>query len=117
MTDNTTFAEERWVRIMCDYCADGVWHKDGAGGCADELPVSQELIDRILRWQESYETNDYNSPEPKFDWEAFSAEGLSIAKAIKAALPEWTVIYFDAAASMRAGLNVPRHVYEYEVQP
>ena len=52
------FADERWVRIMCDYAADGVWHKDGAGDCADALPIPADLVARIRRWQDCYETSD-----------------------------------------------------------
>jgi hypothetical protein len=108
MTDDDSFAAERWVRIMCDYSAEGVWHKDGSGDSAAELPVDAALIERILRWQAWYET----ALDENFDVDAFSAEGLAIAKAVKAALPEWTVVYFDEA---RADLDAPRDTYEYEI--
>ena len=29
------------------------------------------------------------------DWDVFDAEGWSIAREVKATLPDWTVIYFD----------------------
>jgi hypothetical protein len=112
---DTSFAEERWVRIMCDYSADGVWHRDGAAGCADDLPLRPELIERIRQWQALYETNDYDARQPKFNWAAFSEEGLAIAKAVKVSLPDWTVVYFDEQALARVGSSAPRHLFEYEI--
>jgi hypothetical protein len=113
MADYSTFAEERWVRIMCDYSADGVWHKDGAGDSADKLPLERTLIERIRRWQDWYETQ---LDDANFDVNAFSAEGLSIARAVKNSLPDWTVIYFDEAELARASPGAPRSVFEYEVR-
>jgi hypothetical protein len=47
----STFSEERWVLIMADYAADGVWHQDGDAGDADELlPISKELVAQIRGW-------------------------------------------------------------------
>jgi hypothetical protein len=116
MADDSSFTTERWVRIMCDYSADGVWHSDGASGCAEGLPVEEALIERIRQWQAWFETYEPWEDNPaEFDIEAFSAEGLAIAKAVKAALPDWTVIYFDEAALARASRKAPRHVYEYEI--
>jgi hypothetical protein len=111
-----TLAADRWVRIMADYCADGVWARDGCGGCADELPVDPALIARIRAWQEWYDTKaaDFESPSP-FDVKAFAAEGLAIARAVKAALPDWTVMYFDEAALPANLEGVARHVFEYEI--
>jgi hypothetical protein len=109
-----TFTDERWVRIMCDYSADGVWHKDGAAGNADQLPVDKMLVARIRRWQDWWESClDRNSG---FDVDGFSSEGLSIAQAVKLALPDWTVIYFDQAAVKHAGRHAPRNVFEYEIE-
>src|SRR5687767_10881130 len=108
MTNDNRFIEERFVRIMCDYTAEGVWHKDGLGAAA-ELPVDATLIERILRWQAWFETALYDD---NFDDSAFAAEGLAIAKAVKDALPDWTVVYFDQA---RADLDAPRDTYEYEI--
>ena len=53
----------------------------------------------------------------KFDRYAFAAQGLSIARAIKAELPNWTVVYFDEAAFANRlhELTRPRETFEYEV--
>ena len=49
---------------------------------------------------------------PPLDAERFAADGLVLARALKAALPDWTVVYHDEAKS-RAGL--PRGECEHEV--
>lgn len=104
---------DKWIRIMSDYCADGVWQKDGAGTSADELPVPKPLIARLRAWQELYTSEEVDEP-------AFSIEGLLIAQEVKKALPDWTVIYFDnAAADGVRGSWIPgqdRSAFEYEIR-
>lgn len=113
----------KWVRIMCDFSADGVWDKEGCCCDADDLPVPADLIARIRAWQAKYE---YEAPTPasedyvpgSFDDRAFSREGLAIAQAVKRALPDWTVIYFDEARSNEVlfrGQKADRPYFEYEV--
>jgi hypothetical protein len=96
-----------WVRIMADALADGVWDRDGCGDRADALPVPADLVARIRAWQAWYDRDgwgdDAGRPLARFDLDAFAAEGLAIAQAVKAALPDWTVIYFDEAAAERDG--------------
>lgn len=128
MTDEPTFADERWVRIMADTAAEGVWDCRGTSGCADELPIPADLVERLLRWQVWYDRSeaDEGGFDPAFDLDAFSAEGLAIAHAIKAALPDWTVLYFDEARCQQARAarwdergvyrgEPPRLTFEYEI--
>ena len=65
----------------------------------DRLPVSAELLDRLARWNDGYERCDPQDYEDvcgmRFDFLAFATEGLEIAKAVKRALPSWTVLYWD----------------------
>ena len=63
-------------------------------------PSRPGLVTRIRAWQETYEASDPDD-SPDFDWTAFDAEGWSIARDVKAALPDWTVIYFDEARRRR----------------
>lgn len=113
---------EKWVRIMCDYCADGVWAKSGGGFDASELPISPGLLERLREWQRWYERRDCSDP----DWlelDAFCTEGERIAHAVKAELPEWTVVYYheakaDAFLKDIAPVDyvkVSRDAFEYEV--
>ena len=109
------FYGRKWVRIMCDFAADGVWNIAGESICADSLPVDDALLDRIGRWQLNYDerADEADSPTPSFDLQAHDAEGLAIAHAVKAQLPEWTVIFFEEAKARSA--TARRSNFEYEI--
>ena len=117
METERTLADDKWVRIMADFCAEAIWCKDGAGTSIEELPVTPELRDRILAWQHWYDDQceGYLPPSERttqFDYAAFSAKGLALALEVKRQLPDWTVIYFDEERSNK----VPALDYEYEVR-
>ena len=104
-----SFEDDKWVRIMADYCADGVWLKDGAATTADDLPISPRLRDELRSWQRTY---DEDADKPGFDVAAFSKWGRKIALDVKRELPDWTVVYFDEArANMKPALD-----YQYEIR-
>ncbi|BCI65835.1 hypothetical protein [Acetobacter aceti] len=117
MAEEPSLADEKWVRIMGEYGCDGVWHRDGCPAYADELPVSEGLRERLLAWAQRYDDCDFPPEEnsPPFDMEAFARDGLKIARAIKAELPDWTVIYFDESKADYKNRSQPRRQYEYEV--
>jgi len=108
--EEMAFCGQRWVRIMCDVCADGVWDIEGASAGADDLPITLDLLSRLWAWQAWYD-RDYDEEDHSFDREAFAAEGLATARAVKAELPDWTVIYFD---ERRLG-GQPRSAFEHEI--
>jgi hypothetical protein len=113
-------ANPRWVKVMADYSSCGLWDSNGVHSDDADLPVSESLKARLRKWCDWYELNDDYLPEPttQFDYEAFSAEGLLIAKAIKAQLPDWTVVYFDENRlhqALHGKLVQPRGTYDYEV--
>jgi len=112
--DNELLAH-KWVRILVDSCAKGVWAKSGGSTSADSLPVPPELIQRIRNWQASYDRDEDKWGLFRGDVAALSAEGLAIARAVKAALPDWTVVYFDDAALEQANGEGQRSAFEYEV--
>jgi hypothetical protein len=90
---------QKAVRIMCDWCADGVWSVPGypPESFAD-FRVSPELWARIQAWQNWYhQQNPSLDIDPDFDLDGFTAEGLLIARAVKAELPDWTIVYHDEA--------------------
>ncbi|AOW47946.1 hypothetical protein A4S02_13990 (plasmid) [Acetobacter ascendens] len=112
------FTKTKWVRVMGEYSCEGIWERNGCPADPDELPITDTLRQRLLAWADRY--NDYDFPpneeSPPFDLEAFSEEGLTIARAIKAELPEWTVIYFDEFLCDYKARFQPRSEYEYEVE-
>ena len=107
----------RWVRIMCDNTAEGVWDRIGRACAVDGLPASDALKQRLLHWQEDYEQLDDRAfNRETVDWSAFSQTGLAIAHDLKAAMPDWTVIYHDEAkARAQRGQPLRRDEFEHEV--
>lgn len=89
------------VRIVADYCSSGYQLADPAARAHGELPVSDALLARLAAWNDRYEACDPQAYEDVgggcFDFVAFAAEGLQIARAVKRALPQWTVTYWDEA--------------------
>lgn len=118
MTTDFDFLADKWVRVMCDYCAEGIWDRQGASRSIDSFPAPEELKRRIMTWQAHYELRDiHEMPPVELDWEAFAAEGLLIAREIKRALPDWTVIYHDESVPVGEGWKpgMPRDHFEYEI--
>lgn len=115
MRDDRDIDEAKWVRIMCDYCADPVWVPNGAGTSLDSLPVSEGLRGDLERWSAWYDRHD-DFGGPKLDVPAFAAEGRTLAGRVKAELPDWTVIYFDEEALAGKKLDAPRSTFEYEIR-
>ena len=90
-----SLVDDKWVRIMADYCADAVWDREGASDSIEELPVSPGLRAALLGWQHWY---DHDCPTEDAVWldrAVFSAVGQELAKAVKRALPDWGVVYFN----------------------
>lgn len=110
---------DKWVRIMCDYDADGVWDRGGGACAADDLPVDANIVTMIRGWQAWYEHNDPSDPHRMTRWvdnAAHAAFGLFIARSVKRALPDWTVIYFDGGKPTKDWqLGQPRDHFEYEI--
>jgi hypothetical protein len=113
----------RWVRVMTDYSCDGVWDIEGNSCGAEELPISPALVERLHRWQACYEAidgaiQDEDRLHRESDWTKFSAEGLAIARAVKAELPGWMVFYFDEFRACVVPLDGKRRrpsTVEYEI--
>ena len=115
-----TDPRDRWVRVMADIGADGVWDVSGCGRTCEELPISEALVARIRTWQEWHDDLDkeyWLKPEGRSDggrfhyWEqhlgspveAFNAEAHAIAVALREELqPDWTVVVEDVDGWCRA---------------
>lgn len=110
------------LRLMAEHHSTGLWvprvaedgeTEAGVGEVSPEdFSLSAELKARLLAWCQAYERDiDHTSDDPE-QYRAFSAEGLAIAKAIKAELPDTQVTYCD---ELRFALGVPRDERVYEV--
>ena len=130
--DLRRFFATRYIRIFCDFCTDCLWDIDGMEQSIITFPVTPDLRVRMICWRERYHdledkyenyvySDDPAIPddvriEQKQDWEDFAAEGLAIARAVKAQLPDWTVVYLDetkVGSSVRHGPD--REPYEFEI--
>lgn len=89
------------IRIVADYCARGFQLVDADAGVTAP-PLSEALLHRLADWNARYEDRCHplayeDVSGSRFDFVAFSAEGLDIARAVKRELPGWTVRYWDEA--------------------
>jgi hypothetical protein len=101
----------RNLHLMADYGSAGVWDHDGAPLDPARLPLSPKLRTRLARWCARFQ----KSFEAEIDLNAFAAEGRAIARAVKAELPTWSIVYFDEAAAPRAKYQGPPAAYEVEI--
>ena len=114
-TSRARLSGERWVRVMCDYCAEPLWHHGGGMADVADLPVPAGLAKRLRDWAASFEANDgFDGRHDPAALAAFAAEGNDIARALKAALPDWTIVHHDLARRL-AGRDAPRGTWEFEV--
>ena len=111
----------KWVRIMCDSAASGIWDIEGCACHPASLPVSGNVRAMLAGWQAWYEHDDFMEPNPFYDREAHAAFGRFIARMVKRELPDWTVIYYDETAPRNGGQaqvwrpGQPRDHFEYEI--
>ncbi len=90
MTANTP----AWfVRVDCDWGADGLWDERGAAYNLSAWPLSGPLRQRIRDWQDCF---DKREPwEETFDQAAYRAEAEAIGRLIKQELPYVDVVAVD----------------------
>lgn len=108
---------DRWVRIMADYCAEGVWDSEGYAHTPDDLPLSDGLRADIRVWAAWYDRDcEDGMPDPKpFPLGDFAAQGLILAQRVKGELPDWTVIYHDEEKAAKLRWDHDRAAFEYEI--
>lgn len=90
------------IRIVADYCSAGYQLGDEEARRAGAPPLSEDLLHRLADWNARFEDRcdplDYEDVSgSRFDFVAFAAEGLELARAVKRELPGWTVTYWDEA--------------------
>ena len=95
---------------MADYGSAGVWDHDGTPLDPAKL-LSPKLRARLARWTARFE----KSFEREIDLGAFAAEGRAIGRAVKAELPDWSIVYFDEAEAARAKYQGAPATYDTEI--
>ena len=101
----------RHLHLMADYGTPGVWDHDGNPLDPTKLPLSPKFRARLARWTARFE----KSFEGEIDLDAFAAEGRAIARAVKAELPDWSIVYFDEAEAARAKYQGAPATYDTEI--
>jgi hypothetical protein len=84
-----------YVKLMADYCSDGIWSESGSMMTLEELPISEQLLTDIHQWTIDYEASQfYLSPHERtrdFDTQAFNARGAQLAQRLSVELKSWRV--------------------------
>lgn len=101
----------RHVHLMADYGSAGVWDHDGNPLDPARLSLSPQLRARPARWCARFE----RSFEAEIDLDAFAAEGRAIVRAVKAELPDWSIVYFDEAEAARAKYRGTSTTFDTEI--
>ena len=97
--------QDKLIKVMCDYCADGLWDEHGRSIDMDYLKrtfnlsesATSKLTIEINEWQDEYTSWDigvtgYDKipiPVDKFD-----QRGMEIARSVRTLLPETTKVIF-----------------------
>ena len=90
---------DRWIKLMAVVGVEGVWNRAGFACTTDDLEIPADLKNDICAWADRYSAEcEDGLPDPRpFPRGLNSAEGRLLAHRLKAALPDWTVMYFDDA--------------------
>jgi hypothetical protein len=92
---------EKWIRIWASHDSDGLWAVEPPGRLDPAaLPISGALRRRLAKWMSRWPHVDLRGGIDELD--RFAADGLKIAKAFKAELPDFKVNYHDWAVCARA---------------
>lgn len=91
----------RRIRLMADYQYFPLWEMDDVGDIdPNELPLSEETITRLLKWQKIYdETMNWDAPSmsnfaSKEDLIDFEIEGINLWNELQKELGEDYQIYY-----------------------
>ncbi|WP_374544459.1 hypothetical protein [Rhodoblastus sp.] len=97
MADEEVFPG-KLVCVMGENGASGAWNRKYEDCDAGALPISPALRERLEAWCGGYgDIEEIEFEQGCADWGPYAAEGLAIARAVKAELRDWTVFYYDEA--------------------
>ncbi|NVN10257.1 hypothetical protein [Nguyenibacter vanlangensis] len=97
MTDEPPLPPDQWLAMGGDL-TNCLWTSTGDPMFYEDLPITGALKARLEaweRWASEYEDFLPREKRAPFDLEGFTASGLDIACALKAELPDWTIVYRD----------------------
>ena len=101
---------DKFVKLMPDFCSEGVWDRNGTHMCLDDLPIQYWLKSMIRQWIAEFSAMD----DDTFDMETFAKHGYALAVKLKQNLPDWTVMYFDEN-KMFGNNNRDEYIFEIKL--
>ncbi len=95
MTESRYVPPDAFVRVECDFSADGLWTISGAALDGELLGLSPALIVALEAWQTHFSelTWQVESDAPKFLFDEHERVGRRIAALVQAERPDLTVVY------------------------
>jgi hypothetical protein len=97
------------IKLWADYGSYPIWGVDEIDNIApEELPLSQQTIDRLNAWQDAYDQtlnqdypplSDFSSPQVKRN---FEREGINLWQKLRVELaPDYEVFYQDGSQLLK----------------
>jgi hypothetical protein len=98
-----------FVRVDCDYGADGLWNEQGSLYDLESMPLDEALKARIKGWNEWFSATVRPEGDDPYDWRLHRATAVDIARCIVRAQPLWCVVAIDRRirADLSPGERVP----------
>jgi hypothetical protein len=97
---------ERWLHLSSFNDGDGLHDRENRAADIIAVPISEALRERLMRWSGMvlYRPNPIGLSHEEYEAinAPLDAEGLAIARALKAELPDWTIYYYDHEAAAEA---------------
>jgi hypothetical protein len=88
---------DKWVRIMPDFCSDGVWNSEDAAILAEDIPISASAQIALKLWSYCHDVTvgPIGRSDDQEAIKVIAEYGRRLAQAIKDEIPDWTIIYHD----------------------
>lgn len=113
LQDKEELWPNKWVRVMCDYCAEPTWMYRSGPMDPETLPISEELVSDLMDWFHVFNRSSAFDPFPEYD--EWCVTGKALAIRLKKELPDdWTVVYFDPTKTTD-DVDQNRSEFEYEI--
>lgn len=86
---------DNFVRVDCDFGADGLWNPRGAAIKPEALGLSPALCTALRAWQAHYEELFWQveQAKPHFDFRLHESVGRSIADVVRSERPDLHVVF------------------------
>jgi hypothetical protein len=85
--------DDNFVRVQCDFCADGLWDRRGRAMTPETIGLSPALSLALHAWQAHYEEYLPGRSQQHFDSELHEKIGRQIAALVKVERPDLHVVY------------------------